>query len=445
MKREIEVTEKQAAFIKTDADEVFFGGAAGGGKSCAQVIDALFFAYSHAGSRQLVLRRTFPELERSIVPLCRRFYPKEAGKYISSKHVWRFKNGSLIELGYLEAEEDVTRYQSAEYDVIRFDELTHFTESQYLYMLSRLRGANGFPKQMKSTGNPGGVGHAFVKKRFIDDPDAVVNGRRFQFIPSFVRDNRFLTEADPGYEKRLSELPEKERRRLLEGDWNFFDGAYFSEFSPAVHIVKPFDLSGYTRFRSLDYGLDMTACLWWAVDAKGDMYIYRELYESGLTLSQAAERITERTPPFEDIVYTVASPDLWNRRQESGFSGAEIMYSAGLTGLIPADSGRVRGLRRLRELLRCDGGTSPKLRFFEGCCPNLVRCLPLLRHSDRDPEDVAGEPHEITHAPESLRYGAMSRPSVPEKGTPAPSERSFGDPFAKDADDGAPSYQYLYC
>ncbi|MBR2327406.1 MAG: phage terminase large subunit [Clostridia bacterium] len=444
MKKEISVTAKQAEFINSDADETFFGGAAGGGKSCAQVIDALFFSVRYPGSRQLILRRTFPELERSIVPLTKRFFPKSAAKYISSKHLWQFKNGSAIELGYLESDGDTSRYQSAEYDVIRFDELTHFTESQYLYMLSRLRGANGYPKRVKSTGNPGGVGHEFVKRRFIDKGEYRKNGRKFKFIQSFVSDNDFLMRSDPNYLKRLSELPEKERRRLLEGDWSFFDGAYFSEFKTAVHVIKPFSVKNMTLFRSLDYGLDMTACLWWAVDKGGNMYIYRELYQSGLTLSDAARLIVEATPYDERIEYTVASPDLWNRRQESGVSGVEIMNGAGLTGLIAADNGRVRGLRLLRELLKHSEGAPPRLRFFEGCCRNLVRCLPLLTHSSRDPEDVSGTPHEITHAPEALRYGAMSRPTFFERKSEPSRERSFGDPFERKNEECTPTYEYLF-
>ncbi len=444
MKKEITVTAKQSEFINTDADEIFFGGAAGGGKSCAQVIDALFFSVKYPGSRQLVLRRTFPELERSIVPLTKRFFPKKAGKYLSSKHSWHFKNGSVIELGYLESEEDVYRYQSAEYDVIRFDELTHFTESQYLYMLSRLRGSNGYPKKVKSTGNPGGVGHEFVKRRFIDRREYVKNGRKIKFIPSFVSDNDFLMRSDPDYIKRLSELPQKERRRLLEGDWSFFEGAYFSEFSERKHIITPFSIEGMTLFRSLDYGLDMTACLWWAVDKSGQMYIYRELYEPNLTLSEAARKINGLTPDNERIEYTVASPDLWNRRQESGVSGVEIFASAGLTGLIPADNGRVRGLRLLRELLRADEGGLPRLRFFDGCCLNLVRCLPLLTHSKKNPEDVSDSPHEITHAPEALRYGAMSRPCFFEKKERFSFEKSFGNPFDREENDGVPTYKYLF-
>ena len=145
--------------MQSDAFETLFGGAAGGGKSHGQLLDALRFAVCYPGSRQLLLRRTMPELERSLVPASLRLFPQAVASYKVSEHLWQFTNGSTLEFGYCDAESDVTKYQSAQYDVLRFDELTHFTESQFTYLISRVRGANPFPKQVKSTTNPGGVGH----------------------------------------------------------------------------------------------------------------------------------------------------------------------------------------------------------------------------------------------------------------------------------------------
>lgn len=165
---EISVTAKQKQFMDATCDEVLFGGAAGGGKSYAQVIDALVYAVKYPGSKQLILRRTYPELDKSIIRTTLALYPKEIYRYISSSHTGQFTNGSIIDFGYCDSETDIYRYQSAEFDVIRFDELTHFTKDMYIYLISRLRGVNGFPKQMKSTTNPGGIGHKWVKERFID-------------------------------------------------------------------------------------------------------------------------------------------------------------------------------------------------------------------------------------------------------------------------------------
>jgi phage terminase large subunit len=331
----------------------------------------------------------------------------------------QFNNGSLIEFGYLSSDSAVTQYQSAEYDIIRFDELTHFTEYQYRYMLSRVRGVNNFPKQIKSSTNPGQVGHKWVKDRFIDcmPPNTVTefDGRTRVFIPAKVEDNKFLMQSDPAYIKRLEAQDENTRKALLYGDWNIFEGQYFPEFKQHIHVIEPFKLPNYyKRFRSLDYGLDTTACYWWAANTEGRCFIYRELHEPNLTLSDAAKKIIKMTPADENISYTVASPDLWNRRQDKGESGVEIMAREGLTGLVKANNRRVEGWRITREYLKPyddNGKEVARLAIFKNCL-NLIKNIPALIHDEHNPEDAADKPHDVTHAPESLRYGIMSRPPI---------------------------------
>lgn len=417
MEINITISEKQKLFLEADCDEVLYGGAAGGGKSYGQVLDAFIKAVKYPKIRQLILRTTFPELERSLILTALSIIPKELYKYNSSKHIMKFVNGSVIEFGYLTNDTDVIKYQSAEYDIIRFDELTHFSEYQYTYMLSRIRGVNSFPKQVKSSTNPGGRGHNWVKERFITvaAPGKVYekDGRSRVFIPARVQDNSFLMENDPNYIKRLEAQSENEKKALLYGDWDIFEGQYFPEFNKEIHVCSYFDIpQSYKRFRCLDYGLDMTACYWIAVDKDGGLIIYRELYQSGLTISEAAKKIVQMTPENEQISYTAASPDLWNRRQDSGLSGMEIMAQNGLVGLVKADNRRVEGWRVLREYLRpfeVEGRKRSKLLIFDHLI-NLIRCLPSLVYDSRNPEDCADYPHEITHAPEAVRYGVMSRP-----------------------------------
>lgn len=415
MELTLSLTRKQAAFISADADEVLYGGAAGGGKSYGQVADAFLYALRYPKSRQLLLRSSFPALERSLILTARELIPRTLATYQSSRHKMLFTNGSSLEFGFLASDSDVTMYQSAEYDVIRFDELTHFSEYQYLYMLSRLRGTSGYPKQMKSTTNPGSRGHVWVRDRFISPaPPLTVFGKDTTriFIPARVEENTFLMEKDPDYLSRLLLLPENEKKALLYGEWDIFEGQFFGEFSRAHHVTPPQEIPAWhKRFRSLDYGLDMTACHWWAVDGEGKLTCYREFYKSGLTLSEAAHEILAHSPPEEKIAYTVASPDLWNRRQDTGRSGMEILAEAGLMGLVRADNRRVPGWRVLREYLR-----SGHICFFDTCV-NLIRTLPALIYDPRSPEDASDSPHEITHAPESARYAVMSRPTciVPKK------------------------------
>lgn len=423
MKIDWEITEKQDQFICSQVNETLYGGAAGGGKSYGQLIDAFLYAVNHQGSKQLVLRRTFPELERSLIITSLMLYPQQKSfcKYNSSQHRWKFKCGSTIEFGYCDNEKDVTKYQGAEFDVVRFDELTHFTEFQYTYLMSRIRGVNDFPKMIKSSTNPGGVGHAWVKARFIDtvEPnkiytDPATDTKRI-FIPSTVYENKFLMDADPEYIKRLEQLGEDEKKALLLGEWDIFKGQYFKEWRRNIHVIEPFQIpKTWARFRSMDYGLDMCACYWWAVSDSGKEYIYRELHEPDLNLSQAANRIIELTEPGETIDYTIASPDLWNRRQETGYSGMEIMYNAGLEGLRKADDNRIAGWRAMREHLTIfkdeQGIEVPTLRIFSNCL-NAIKSIPALVHDEKKVEDAATEPHEYTHAPDSIRYGIMSRPS----------------------------------
>jgi len=216
MKLNLSVTKKQKKFIDSSESEVLFGGAAGGGKSYGQMVDALLFALKYPASKQLVLRRTFAELEKSLIRTSLALFPREIYTFNSSSHTGKFKNGSVIDFGYCATENDVYQYQSAEYDVIRFDELTHFTEAQYVYLISRVRGANNYPKQIKSSTNPGGIGHSWVKSRFIDPREAGVSflgedGMKRIFIPSLLDDNSFLKSGDPEYKKRLLALPEREK------------------------------------------------------------------------------------------------------------------------------------------------------------------------------------------------------------------------------------------
>lgn len=410
----IEITEKQDLFINSQAFETLFGGAAGGGKSYGQLVDALLYALKYPKSKQIIFRRTFPDLERSIIRTSLEFYPKEVASYNSSKHIWRFKNGSIIDFGYIDNENDVYQYQSAEYDVIRFDELTHFTEYMYVYMISRCRGANPYPKYIKSSTNPGGVGHSWVKERFIDigEPNTIHNIKQEDgtttsriFIPSLVQDNLFLMANDPDYLKRLQNLPEKEKKALLYGEWDIFDGQFFTEFKRDIHVCKPFEIPKTWRiFRTRDYGLDMCACYWIALDWNMNAYVYKELYESNLIVSEAARKINEMTT--EDIYCDYAPPDLWNRNRDTGKSTSDIFAESGQY-LTKADNNRVTGWLAVHEWLKViedeQGQKTCKLHIFSNCV-NLIRTLPAVQHDEKNPNDVANEPHELTHAPDALRY-----------------------------------------
>ncbi len=417
MNIDLKVTKKQKEFIDTEATEVLFGGAAGGGKSHGQLIDALLFALRYPRSKQLILRRTYPELEKSLIRSALAIYPRELFTLNSSSHMGRFKNGSVIDFGHCAGEFDVFQYQSAEYDVIRFDELTHFSESQYIYLISRVRGSSGYPKQIKSTTNPGGVGHAWVKRRFVDPAppgEGFIgdDGLSRIFIPSLLDDNAFLEKGDPGYRARLLALPEREKRALLHGNWDIFEGQYFTEFNCAKHVCPPFEIpSHYRKFRTIDYGLDRLACLWIALAPDGHATVYRELCESDLSISEAAEAILSATPKDEEIYLTLAPPDLFSRSQESGKSKAAIFSEFGLN-FTKTSNDRECGWLAVKELLKIQKDGEPMLRIFSSC-RELINCLPALQVDRLKPSDCSTEPHRLTHAPDALRGFAVFRASPP--------------------------------
>ena len=396
--------------MDAEEDEVLFGGAAGGGKSYGQVIDAMIFALRHRGSKQLILRRTFAELDKSLIRVALSTYPRSIFSFNSSSHLGKFKNGSIVDFGYCATENDVYQYQSAEYDIIRFDELTHFTEAQYTYLISRVRGANDFPKQVKSSTNPGGIGHGWVKKRFIDQaiprkPFIGEDGMKRIFIPSMLDDNKFLTSKDPRYKERLLALPERERKALLLGDWNIFEGQYFTEFNENIHTCEAFEIPpSWRKYRTVDYGLDRLACLWIALSPDGKVFVYREFCESNLPIGAAAGAIIDRTPKNEDIYATLAPPDLFSRTQETGKTKSMLFAEKGVV-FTKTSNDRECGWLAIKELLATENG-EPRLKIFKSCF-ELIKCLPALAIDKIRPTDCATEPHDITHAPDALRGFAI--------------------------------------
>lgn len=416
---------RQQEFFEATHRHIAYGGARGGGKSWAMRRKFVMLAMRYAGLNLLLLRRTLPELrENHVLPMMSDLYGY--ARYNDAEKAFTFPNGSRIKMGYCESEKDVLQYQGQQYEVIGLEEATHFSESQMVFFTTSNRSVRSdFKPRMYYTSNPGGVGHNWFKRLFVDrDYNQYENPDDYVFVPAKVYDNHVLMESNPEYVRTLEALPGDMRRAMLDGDWDIFAGQYFPEFKRDVHVIKAFEIPGYwKRFRSLDYGLDMTACYWWAVDAQGKCYIYRELYQPGLTLSQAAKKIVAMTPEDEPVIYTVASPDLWNRRQETGESGMEVMIKAGLTGLMKANNGRIPGWRNLREYLTPyldeHEVTSARIQIFEEC-RNLIRCMPLLQHDEHNTEDVSDTPHEVTHGPESLRYGIMSRPPAAQLAHDAP-------------------------
>lgn len=414
--------------MESTADEVLYGGAAGGGKSHAQVIDTMLYATKYPRSRQVIFRENFRELEDSIISLWLKIVPNTLFKYNGTLHTATFPNGSIVYFRFMGSIEDMYSYQGAEYDVIRFDELTLFQEEVYVFMMSRLRGDMPYPRAMKSTTNPGNIGHYWVKKRFIDpmppntevtvDSIVEMDGKKVEmksrriFIPAKVTDNEVVMKNNPLYIAQLYAQGGNKRKALLYGEWDLSEGQYFTEWNPDIHVIQPFPIpADWEIYRALDYGLDMLACYWIAMDFQGRAYVFREVYEPGLIISDAAKRIIENSP--EDVFMTMAPPDLWNRNRDTGKSFFDLFWDNGIV-LDKASNDRAMGWANLLEWLKpFEDETGKKiagLRIFN-TCRNLIRTLPMLQPDKRNPNDVARNPHELTHAPDALRYFVAGRPS----------------------------------
>ncbi len=410
---------------KPSARVIGYGGAAGGGKTDALLMAGIIAGLTYPGINVGYFRREYPQLEGPGGAIMRSHELMSGwARWNGGLRRWTLPTGSIMQFCHCKAETDVYSYQSQQFDVLLLDEATQFLRSQYRYLVTRNRATrDGVTPFMALATNPGNIGHAWFQTEFIDigpfeEPHEVeVEPGEFEthiFIPAKLSDNHVLERRDPEYRRRLQAQPEIVRRQLLDGDWTAFSGQYYPEWRRDIHVVRPFALPHWwKRFRSLDYGLDCCACYWWAVGQDGRAFVYRELYQPNLNLSQAAQRILQMTPTDERISYTVASPDLWNRRQDTGIAGYEVMTRAGLHGLVKADDRRVPGWRVLREHLAPytdeHGKPAARLQVFE-TCPNLIRTLPGLIHDEHDPEDVSDECED--HGPESIRYGVMSRPPL---------------------------------
>ncbi len=407
----------QTEFLAAPEKDVLYGGAAGGGKSYAMLVDPLRFCHRSA-HRALILRRTMPEL-RELIDKSRELYPRAfpGAKFREVEKVWNFPSGAKIEFGFLERDADVYRYQGQSYSWIGFDEITHLpTEFGWNYLSSRLRTTDSeITPYLRCTANPGGVGAHWVKNRYVDPAEP---GRTFKggdglmrkFIPARLDDNPYLAE-DGRYEEMLKALPEVQRRQLLEGNWDITEGAAFVEFDTDAHVVPPFAIPiGWERVKGIDYGYaSESACIWATVDpSDGTLIVYRELYKKNLTGVDLGEMITqmELEDPFS--VAGVLDTAAWARTGTTGPTVGESLQRAGHK-LRRADKNRIQGKIQIHEYLKLKQSGRPRLQIFN-TCPNLIRELQSIPLDKNNPEDV--NTHAPDHAYDALRYLIMSRPKI---------------------------------
>ena len=407
----------QEDFLAAGETDVLYGGAAGGGKSYAMLIDPLRFAHRSA-HRALIIRRSMPEL-RELIDKSRELYPKAfpGSKYKEVEKLWIFPSGAKMEFGFLERDADVYRYQGQAYSFIGFDEITHLpTEFAWNYLASRLRTTDSeIETYMRCTANPGGAGANWVKKRYIDpappnESFRGADGLTRKFIPARLQDNPYLAK-DGRYEQMLNALPPTQRQQLLDGNWDVAEGAAFTEFTPFDHVITPFEIPiHWERSKGIDYGYaSESACVWGAVDpSDGTLIIYRELYRKGLLGTELAGMLTEMEMEDPFSVQGVLDTACWSRTGTTGPTVGETLQRAGHK-LRRADKNRIQGKIQIHEYLKLTQSGRPKIQIFN-TCPNLIRELQSIPLDKTKPEDV--DTHASDHAYDALRYLIMARPRI---------------------------------
>ena len=409
----------QTDFLAAGEQDVLYGGAAGGCKSFAMLVDPLRFM-NRSEHRALLLRRSMPEL-RELIDKSRELYTKAfpGAKFREVEKVWKFPSGATLEFGYLDRDADVYRYQGQSYSWIGIDELTQYpTEFPLQYLQSRLRTTDSEIKPyIRCTANPGGVGGHWVRKRYLTPapPNEAFkgpDGLTRKFIPARLEDNPYLSK-DGRYEQMLASLPPVQRKQLLEGNWDVAEGAAFVEFNPEIHVIPPFKIPiHWAKYKGVDYGYAAeSCCVWSTIDPDDDtLIIYRELYRKGLTGSALAEMITAYEKDDHKSIQGVLDTAAWNKTGVGGPTVGETLVRAGHK-LRPADKNRIQGKIQIHEYLKQNKTTGrPRLQIFSNCV-NLIRELQSIPVDPNKPEDVDTKASD--HAYDALRYLIMSRPSKP--------------------------------
>lgn len=425
--------DKQREFFDSTTRYTCYGGAKGGGKTWAVRTKAALGALMNPGIRILIIRAHYPELENNhIIPMKTMMAPLKCSSYNGSTHIMTFENGSYIKFGHWSGEESENEYNGQEYDWIFIDEATQFSERAFRFLAGCNRGSTPVQKRMYLTCNPGGVGHWWVKRLFIDrkfrtgDPNPLKNEKpeQYKFIFASAMDNKVMLENSPDYLENLAAMPNADA--YLYGDWESMGGNYFKEFQEGVHTCKRFQIPSHWKiYRSFDYGFDKLVCLWWAVDEDKRCWCFRSFEASGLNVQDAIKSIREHSLPSENVLVTYAPPDMWSRMKETGKTIAEAFIVHGVP-ILKADNNRVQGHMLMRDLMlnapvhdpyvkKAFGedcpSQMPQLMFFEDV-GGIIDDIKSIQSDEKNLNDCSKEPHEITHTVDACRYFCINRVSA---------------------------------
>lgn len=425
---------KQKLFFEAKSRHIGFGGARGGGKSWAVRIKAILLCLFYPGISILIIRKTYPELEENHIKVMRLML-KGIAKYNDKNKRLTFPNGSTITFRYCQNDKDVDNFQGTEWDIIFFDEATLLSEYQLTTIAATNRGINEFPKRIYYTCNPGGQGHAYIKRIFIDrNYKENEKPEDYVFIQSLVFDNEILMQTNPEYIATLKALPPKKLKAWLYGEWDVFEGQFFEEFRndpehykdrKNTHVIEPFEIPrGWRIYRSFDWGYSKPfSCDWWAVDYEGRAYLILQYYgctgQPNEGVKQQPYEVFKAIREIEDQhkwlrgkqIEGVADPAIWDA--ETGESIADVAEKFRLY-FDKADNSRINGWMQCHWRFAFDEEGYPMVYFFN-TCTHAIRTIPLLMYSETKVEDL--DTNLEDHFADSFRYFCMSRPlkSIPSK------------------------------
>lgn len=424
---------KQELALRCPATELFYGGAAGGGKSDWLIGDYMQGANLYGRFwRGILFRQTYDELEE-LMDRANELFTPQGARFVGKgskegSNIWIFPNRATLKMRYLENEKDVKHYIGHQYTWVGIDELGNYpTPYCWLMMKSRLRSAHGVPSYIRGTGNPGGVGHGWIKQRFMDDhiPNQIfyieteLNGIKSRdtacFIPSTLNDNQVLMQNDPDYEKKLLSLPSHIARALRFGDWSVFEGQVLESFRPNIHVCKPFILEQgiWFRFCAMDWGWSKPYSIgFYAVNSQGRLIRYRELYgckqdEYNVGIKKQSTKLAQEAWEFaslEGIKDMVADPAIWSKENNQCIMQdfADVGFN-----MVPANNDRINGLVMVDQIFKqtVDQNGTPMFQVFN-TCKAFIRTIPMLTPNPNHPEDIDTKLED--HVYDEFRYAVMS-------------------------------------